>query len=131
VSSINLSGISKTVEGYMLDSVTVARPAEPTMDPGTLALTKTYTTVYDGKAFIAPMGSPASTELGGQQVSNATYEIAIPVDADPILPNDEVTCTESLYNEQMVGVVFIVVGQIESTFLTHRRLAAWRKQDAS
>jgi Family of unknown function (DUF6093) len=96
-----------------------------------LVLTPVYTEVYSGKAFIVPEGVPYPTTLGGQQTSDTRFEVSLPVDADPILPNDEITCDASEFNEGMEGLEFIVVGQVESTFTTHRRLACFRKQDAS
>jgi len=116
----------------MLDEVTVRRPdPHPALDGTTLLITKTYTEIYNGKAFIVPEGTPYPTSIGGQQTSDTRFEIAIPAEAELVMPNDEITCDTSQYNPGMEGVVFIVVGQVESTFYTHRRLTCFKKQDAS
>lgn len=111
--------------------MTIRRPLAGVTDPITLLISKTYDEVYSGKAFIVPEGTPYPANMGGAQTSDTRFEIAIPGDADPIEPNDEVTCDTSVYNEQMEGIVFIVTGQVEATFLTHRRLTCYKKQDAS
>lgn len=131
MSALNLSPISRVVESYMLDQVTIRRYAEPVLDNVTLLLTKMPTEVYLGKAFIVPEGTPYPTSIGGAQTSDTRFEIAIPAASAPIFPNDEVTCDFSEFNPQMETIVFIVVGQVESTFFTHRRLTCFKKQDAS
>lgn len=131
MSALNLSRISPIVERYMLDEITVNRPGTPTVDPVTLLMNKPYTEVYSGKAFVVPEGTPYGTQLGGQQTADTRFEIAIPSDSDAVLPNDEVTCDSSQFNPGMEGMVFIVIGQVESTFFTHRRLTCYKKQDAS
>lgn len=131
MSVLNLKPISRIVESYMLDDVVIHRYGEPALDNTTLLITKTPTEIYSGKAFIVPEGTPYPTSLGGAQTSDTRFEIAIPVDSDPVLPNDEVTVETSQFNSGMETMVFIVVGQVESTFYTHRRLTCFKKQDAS
>lgn len=131
MSSLNLKPISAIVEQYMLDEITIVRPNEPTLDATTLLLTKTSVEIYVGKAFIAPEGIPFDTTLGGEQMAQTRYEVAIPADSVAINPNDIITCDTSQFNPGMEGVKFIVVGQIESTFYTHRRLTCFKDQDAS
>jgi hypothetical protein len=128
--AINLEPISRQVERYMMDEVTIRRPQPPALNSGTLLLTKTWIEIYSGKAFIVPEGTPYPHNLGGGQYSDTRFEIAIPAATDPVLPNDEVTCDTSVYNEWMEGIMFIVVGQVESTFFTHRRLTCYKEQDA-
>lgn len=132
MSVLNLGPISRVVEKYMLDQVTIRRAdAAPVLDNVTLLLTKTYTDIYIGKGFIVPEGVPYPTSRGGQQTSDTRFEVAIPAASPIILPNDEVTCDFSQYNPGMVDMKLIVVGEVESTFYTHRRVTCYKQQDAS
>lgn len=115
----------------MLDLVTIRRPDTPALDDDTLLITRTFTDVYSGKAFIVPEGSPYNTTLGGAQVADTRFEVAVPASSAVVHPNDEVTCDASQWNPDMVGIVFLVIGEIESTFFTHRRLTCFKIQDAS
>lgn len=131
MSSLNLKPISAIIEQYMLDEVTIVRPSAPTLNNTTLMLTKASVEVYNGKAFIAPEGVPFGTTLGGEQVAQTRFEVALPADSVAIYPNDIITCLTSEFNPGMEGMTFIVVGQVESTFYTHRRLTCYKDQDAS
>lgn len=131
MSALNLGPISQTVEKYMLDTVTIRRPGVAVVDDDTLLINKPYTDVWAGKAFIVPEGTPYPTGIGGSQTSDTRFEIAVPATTPEVLPNDEITCDTSEYNPVMVDMVFIVVGEVESTFFTHRRLTCFKKQDAS
>ena len=131
MSALNLRPISLVVERFMLDQVVINRYGEPVLDEDTLLLVRPREQIYVGKGFIAPEGGAYRTDLGGEQTATTRFEVAIPAAADMIFPDDEVTCTYSEFNPGMINMVFVVVGEIESTFYTHRRLTCWRKQDAS
>lgn len=128
----NLAKIARTVEKYMLDEVTVVRPNldAAVVNPSTLLLENTPTAVYDGKAMVTASGVPYSSVLGGENTSATIFEVGIPRDADPVLPNDIVTVTESLNNPDMIGMVLYVTGEVMSTFFTHRRLQCTRRESA-
>lgn len=127
MASLNLSPISTIVENYMIDSVTVTRYVK-SLNTTTLVMTDTGTEIYSGKAMISPEGSPTASTLGGANVARAQFEISIPKSASTVLPNDKIVCDSSTYNEDMVGAEFIVIGQVQSTYLTHRRLSCFRAE---
>jgi hypothetical protein len=126
----NLGKIAKIVEKYMLDEVEIFRPGAQSVDPVTLVLTTASVDVYSGKAMVLPMGSPAETRFSGQHTIATMFEVAIPRDAEPVLPNDEVVVSSSLNNPDMEGKRFIVIGDVDATFKTHRRLSCRLREDA-
>lgn len=125
--AINLDRIGKIVERYMYDQVQIVRrPTDGniTMNNTTLALTYTEATIYRGKAMVSAMGSPAGSNLGGNvPVARLTYEVAIPLGAELIEPNDTVLVTVAR-DPQLVGKRLRITGTIPTTMVTHRRLAA-------
>ncbi|NIN66323.1 MAG: hypothetical protein GTO63_16860 [Anaerolineae bacterium] len=127
--ALNLDRISKTVERYMADSVTVERKTGEAMNPTTMVVTPTWQEIYTGVAFIAPMGDPEGTRLGGEDIERIQYEIAIPKDSERVLPNDRVTVDVS-NDDSLVDTVFWVRDEIPTTFQTHRRLRAFRDVSA-
>ena len=131
--AINLDRIGKVVERYMYDQVQIVRrPADAsmTMNSTTLALTYTETTIFRGKAMVSAMGSPAGSNLGGNvPVARLTYEVAIPLGAELIQPNDTIIVTAAR-DPQLVGRRLRITGTIPTTMVTHRRLAAVLDTDA-
>ena len=128
----NLARIASTVEKYMLDAVTVVRPntEAAVVNPVTLLLEATPTTVFAGKAMVTASGVPYASVLGGHHTSATIFEVGIPRDADPVLPNDLVTVTASVNNPDMIGMELYVTGEVMSTFFTHRRLQCTRRESA-
>jgi hypothetical protein len=82
------------------------------------------TVIYEGKAYVAPMGIPTNSKYREEDVAQTTYEIAIPYNAAQVEPQDDVLVLTSAYNPKWVGYTFIVKGEIGSTFETHTRLSA-------
>lgn len=128
----NLDKIAKIVERYMVDSVSISVPDydNATTDPVTLLLTIPTTDIYSGEAFVAPEGSPYPEKFAERWSASHRFEVAIPKASDPVPPNAILTVTDSKYNPEMIGMELLVVGQIESTFFTHRRLTCIKREEA-
>jgi len=127
--ALNLTGVRGVVNSYMLDTISVTRRAEDgssVMNPTTMELTWPTTSVYSGQAFVAAMGSPSEQVVGTTQpVARLTYEVAIPYDETvEIKPMDDITVVTS-QDAKLVGKKLIVTGIIPTTFVTHRRIAAY------
>lgn len=123
----SLAKISKTVEKYMIDEVSIVRPGAEAVTPVTLELTRSTTEVYSGKAMVSASGEVYDSNLGGMVTAETRFEVGIPAESDDILPNDEVVVLSSVNNPNMEGMRLIVIGQIDTTWLTHRRLTCIRK----
>lgn len=132
--AINLDRIGAIVGRYMYDEVTIVRrpgdEEDQTINPTTLVLTYAETTIYTGKAMISAMGTPADTELGGNvPVARLTYEVAIPLGTQNILPNDHIVVTKAR-DPQLVGRRICVTGVVPTTMVTHRRIAGYLDTNA-
>jgi len=131
MAQINLNSIARTVEKFMTDTVTIQRRTGNVLNEITLQSSPSYETVYTGKAFIAPMGDPAGTTLGGENVQRIQYEIGVPRTSAEILPNDVVTVDVSADASLIsAGSTFYVHDQIPTTFLTHRRIKVFKDTSA-
>jgi hypothetical protein len=125
--TINLDRMAKVAERYMLDQVQVLREetdASMVMNPVTLALTVDSTIVYTGKGMVSALGSAGDVTLGGvTPVAKITYEVAIPLAAAEVKPNDVVLVTTAR-DPQLQGQRLRVVGIMPTTFLVSRRISA-------
>jgi Family of unknown function (DUF6093) len=128
----NMERIKATVEKYMLDEVTVTRydQDDATVNTTTLAITVAETEIYSGKAMVTPTGVPYSEQFAAGWRATTQFEVGVPADTDPVLPNDVVVVTGSLNNEQMVGMELLVIGSVESGFKSHTRLTCVRREHA-
>lgn len=133
---LNLPRLGKIVEKYMLDTLEVYRKTSETTDPITLIVTPLYTTIFTGKAFVAPLNNPnnispgtdpLNTSIGGMQMTRIEYEVAVPLDSGDINPGDYMELITS-HDPELLGKRFIITGPIPSTFATHRRLSAYMDQ---
>lgn len=129
---LNLDRIAVQVEKLMLDSVVIRRENGESMNPTTMIVTKTYDEIYSGPAFAAPMGDPQGTRLGGEDVQRLQYEIGIPRSAPKIQPNDVIEFINSADDSLIeAGATLYVHDEIPTTFLSHRRLKAFKDVEST
>jgi hypothetical protein len=129
--SINLDNLATTVEKYMPDTIVVKRRTGVVMNPVDMEEDPVYTEIYNGKAFVTPMGDPAGTLRASEDVYRVQYEIGIPRSAAEIKPNDEILVTASADPLFVASDVPILVHDIiHATFFTHRRIKGFRDRSA-
>jgi hypothetical protein len=87
--------------------------------------------MYQGKAFISPMGSPSEQTYGGEEIHRTYYEIGAPRSMVEIKVNDKVHVVSCRYDPLLVGRVLCVEGIIPGTFTVHRRIQAYMDQSGS
>lgn len=96
----------------MIDSCTISRPGEPTLDRATSALTPgSETTLYSGQCRLKAQRIPRDVEVGEELQAVARYELALPFDAVPTGPlrlGDVVTMTAS-GDARLIGQVLRVM----------------------
>lgn len=109
--------------GLMVDTCTIDRPGELTLNEETGTDEPTLTTVYEGKCRVQASDTvPMSAEVGGREATFLRLTVSIPMDADPVLVDDQVTITEAALDAQLVGRIFRVTGVLGKTHATARRL---------
>jgi hypothetical protein len=129
--TLRLDRIATQVEKLMLDSLVIKRPTGVRMNELTMEETTEYSAIYTGIGFVVPMGDPAGTTLGAEDVQRIQYEIGVPRTCPQVYPDDVVDVTVSDDSSLVsVGDVFFVHDQIPTTFLTHRRIKAFKDTSA-
>ena len=124
---LNLEAIAATVEQYMLDTVRVYSVKDRTFDQSTGQYVTERETIYEGKCFVGPMGTPGRTTVGMTETpSRMMYEMGLPKTASGIEPEMFAVVLTSTWNPAMVGKVFRIDGEVESTFHAHRRVTMRR-----
>jgi Family of unknown function (DUF6093) len=128
--SLNLDAFVPVVEQYMFDQIQVTRPpteAELVLDEATGQYnTPTVEVVYEGKAWVAAIGTPAENMRGMADQARVQYEIGLPkAGAETFKPLDLVEVLECKFDPTMVGKVLTLHGEINSTFTVFRRLGAF------
>lgn len=91
------------------DTCTVRRQTGTAYDDTTGVTTPTWTALYDGPCrFKQPSASASTTTAGEADVLLQTPEVHLPMSADLLRPQDEITITGSVNDPKSVGRVFIV-----------------------
>jgi len=130
--ALDLNPFRPIVEDYMLDTVMIFTEGEKVYDRGSGQYVSDRVPVYEGKAFLGPMGTPGRTQIATAETpSRTTYELGIPIAVDgvptpEVSPEMKMVVLTSQYNPNMVGKIWKVDGQVESTFAVHRRIAVTR-----
>jgi hypothetical protein len=128
--AIDLAPIAAVVERYMQNTVVISRKTGTVQDPVTLQEVDTYKTIYSGKGMASPMGDPAATQRASEDVYRIQSEVGIPRDAPLVLPNDRILVTASEDPAFATGEPLWVHDIIPATFITHRRIKAYRDKSA-
>lgn len=128
--TLNLKKLRGIPTQYMFDSITVTREVPGTsLDPTTGKLTRTVTEVYQGQAWVAPMGTPQETMRGSEGEARVQFEIGIPLDDDTedlsIQPMDIITVDDSQNDPSIIGRRLTVHGPVIGTFSIYHRYSAW------
>lgn len=130
MTGVDLDSIAAVVEQYMPDTIVIKRETGTTMNPVTMEEDPIFTEIYNGKAFVTPMGDPAGTLRATEDVYRVQYEIGVPRETPPVLPNDVVVVTVSADPNWADREPLYVHDEINATFFTHRRIKAFRDKSA-
>lgn len=107
----------------MVDTCRITSGGATVTDPETGAVTRTRTTVYEGKCEVKSKALAVSTpEAGGATFTVVSSVVKIPANAAKILDGYEVEITASLLNSFTVGKVYRVEGFTPDTYDTAFRL---------
>jgi hypothetical protein len=130
---LNLDSIVSVAESFMVDEITITRvtDADRHWNPSTGTESTTPQTIYTGKAFVSPMGSPGEQTYAAEDIRRTYYEIGAPRSMPAIKPNDRLIVTKCRYDPLLVGKDLCVEGIIPGTFTVHRRITAYLDQSAS
>jgi len=94
---------------FMQDEVTIRRPGDPTFNESTGEYADTPTSVYSGRARIAP---PSVTQIaaGGAELQRHDALAWIPLAADPIERGDVLTVDTARLDATLADCTYVVVG---------------------
>lgn len=107
----------------MADACTVKHQTGETMDPVTLQMTSTYSTIYTGKCRIQITATVAlMPEAGERVVTTQRVTIQLPMTVTGVQVDDVVEITTSVHDADLVGRVYRVRSQFAKTHATARRL---------
>jgi len=113
----------REAEALMVDSCRITSAGDVVTDPDTGEVTRTRTTVYEGKCKVQSKDSATSNpEAGGAAFTVVSRQVHIPANAAEIHDGYEVEITGSLLNSFTVGKVYRVSGFTPDTFDTAFRL---------
>jgi hypothetical protein len=100
---------ARTEAQQLRDTCTVRRQTGTGYDDATGVTTPTVTVLYDGPCRMKQPNASASTATAGvADVLLQTPEIHLPMSADLLKPQDEITITNSTSDPASIGRVFIV-----------------------
>lgn len=120
--SVTLRG-RKAAEALMVDACRITSGGDVVTDPDTGEVTRTRTTVYEGKCKVQSKDSAVSNpEAGEASFTVVSRQIHIPANAAEVLDGYEVEITASLLNSFTVGKVYRVEGFTPDTYDTAYRL---------
>lgn len=110
-------------ERLMVDTCTIRRQSGETMDPVTLQMVPTYTTVYSGKCRVQITAVVGATmpEAGERTVVTQRISVSIPMDAAARV-DDQVVMETAAHDADLVGRVYRVRSEFAKTHATARRL---------
>jgi len=90
--ALPIRSIGAIVERYMFDTIRISRRTEQGAYFDQSKGQTVYpapTVIYEGKAYVAPMGIPTNSKYREEDVAQTTYEIAIPYNAAQVEPQDD------------------------------------------
>ncbi len=108
---IDLSPITRFVEGEMTDEVTIARgSANDVFDPHTgKYIPKPDVQLYQGKALVLAINAyPNETPEGGGTASYVRYTLYAPLTCPPLAVNDYVILETCMRDPQINGTIFTI-----------------------
>jgi hypothetical protein len=124
---VNLDGIlsraRRMAERLMVDQCIVRRQTGLATDPATGVVSPAYEAIYSGKCKVQTFTNrELMKEAGEHQFVIQRYEVQVPVSAVGIMTNDEVLMTVSAYDADLVGRSYRIVGLMNKSQATARRL---------
>jgi hypothetical protein len=110
-------------ESLMIDTCRITSGGPVVTDPDTGEVTRTRTTVYEGRCKVQSKDSAVSNpEAGGGSFTVVSRQVHIPANAAEVVDGHEVEITGSLLNAFTVGKVYRVTGFTPDSFDTAFRL---------
>lgn len=107
----------------MIDQCLIQRPDGTVTDPVTGGVTVTYLSVYVGKCKVQTFTNRELFRDGGEhQFIVQRYEVDIPVSAVGVRANDQIIVTSSVFDADLTGRSYRVVGLMNKSMATARRL---------
>lgn len=121
--SITLRGRT-AAESLMVDACIIDRPTSQGTDPGTGAVTPTYSAaLYTGKCRVQAVGTQAANPVAGEhQLTVLGHVVQLPVDSVVYRVGDRVRITAASLDPTLVGRSFLVTSMLHKTHATSRRL---------
>lgn len=118
-----LSRARRTAERLMVDECTIRRNLGLSTDPDSGVVSPTYETVYQGKCKVQTFTNRELMKSGGEhEFIIQRYEVQIPVAAVGVQTNDEAVIDASMFDPDLVGRAYRVVGLMNKSEGTARRL---------
>lgn len=112
----------RRIEGRMVDMCLVRRRTGQTTSSSGV-ITPTFSTIYSGKCRIqADSETGAEKEVGQARIMITKLTLQIPISAPALKDGDEVSISQSLYDERLVGRKYIVRDVPAKTEATARRV---------
>lgn len=113
----------RLAESLMVDTCTIRRQTGTATDPGTGVVTPTYSDVYTGKCKVQTFTNRELLKSAGEhQFIDQRYEVDIPVSVVGVKVNDQIVITSSTYDADLSGRTYRVVGLMDKSLGTARRL---------
>lgn len=117
-----LSRARRTAERLMVDECTIRRQTGLVTD-ALGNVTPAYETIYTGKCKVQTFTNRELMKDGGEhQFIVQRYEVHVPVSAVGVHINDEAVVTASAFDADLVGRAYRVVGLLNKSEATARRL---------
>lgn len=119
-----LTYVQKQVEQFMVDTVTITRPTAGSFDANTgRHTTGTLSTIYTGKARLAPTRGPREMALGEEIVAMRDTDCYIPI-GSPAPRRDDLITVNTSRDPQNVGRVFRITDVRVGSYTASRQLSA-------
>lgn len=116
-------------ERLMVDTCTVKHQTGETMDPVTLQMTPTYTTLYTGKCRVQLTATVAlMPEAGERVIATQRVTVQLPTTVTGVQVDDIVQVTAAAHDGDLVGRVYRVRSEFAKTHATARRLECEESQ---
>lgn len=124
---VDVSGLLDAGRGWaeslMIDTCLIRRQMGLVTDPATGAVTAAYETVYQGKCKVQTFTNrELFKDAAVHQFIVQRYEVDIPVSVAGVEPNDEVLMVSSVFDPDLAGRSYRVVGLMNKSMATARRL---------
>jgi hypothetical protein len=110
-------------ERLMVDECTIRRQTGLVTDPVSGVVSPAYETIYTGKCKVQTFTNRELMKTGGEyEFIVQRYEVQVPVSVVGVKTNDEALVTASVYDPDLVGRSYRVVGLMNKSEGTARRL---------